>query len=351
MSKLHQALDNIYNNTTQGAGDLAYLLSCNDPAGLQSIFSYADKIRRRFMGDGVLLRGLIEFSNYCDNSCFYCGLNNGNSSLRRYRMSEKDIFDCVASLYSLGIKTVVLQSGEDRRMQAGWLEGVIKKIKDSSGIAVTLSVGERSPEDYRLWKEAGADRYLLRIETTDKALYESMHKGRTLDSRLRCLKYLRDAGYQVGSGIMVGLKGQTVESIAEDILFFRENDFDMVGIGPFIPHPDTCFSAEERGNILMTLKVIALTRIVTRNAHLPATTALGSLEKDYRFEGLSCGANVLMPNFTPFALKPLYEIYPGKRCLDEDYRECIPCMELMAGAVGRNLDYSIGHSLKINNGG
>lgn len=339
-------LNKVYETPAVSLEEIKYLLSLEDAADIGCLFSFADKVREEFMGRGVLLRGLVEFSNYCDNSCFYCGLNKHNIKLKRYRMSFDEILACIDNISSLDVKTVVLQSGEDEKLDPLWLADIIKKIKKSFNMAVTLSLGEKSREEYMLWRNAGADRYLLRVETTNPSVYSAAHAGRRLESRLKCLDDLIDLGYQAGSGIMVGLKGQTIDSIARDILFFMEKDFDMIGIGPFIPHHDTVFKDDSPGDVRMTLKTLAVTRIVTRNAHMPATTALGSAGADYRIDGLNAGANVLMPNFTPGRYRKLYEIYPGKICLDETSEKCLLCMSKKTKLAGRFVDYSIGHSIK-----
>ena len=226
------------------------------------------------------------------------------------------------------------------------MKDIIAAIKAGFEIAITLSVGERTKEEYRVWKNAGADRYLLKIETSDKQLYDSLHSGMSFENRLRCLCDLRELGYQVGCGNMVGLPGQTEKTLARDILFFKEQNFDMIGIGPFIPHPQTRLAGRNKGEVELTLRTLALTRIVTKNSHLPATTALGSLEEDFRVKGLQAGANVLMPNFTPLKYKRLYEIYPNKRCISEAGGNCAACMEALARSVGRSIDYSRGDTRK-----
>jgi len=328
------------------ADDLVSLLAVEDPADIQQIFDAADETRRRFTGDGILLRGIVEFSSFCSNTCFYCGLHAGNSRIERYRMSAPEILKSVSAIASQNIRTVVLQSGEDDGLDPQWLAGIVRDIKKKHDMAVTLSAGERPREDYALWRDAGADRYLLKIESSDSDLYRSLHARRTLESRLRCVQDLFDLGYQVGSGIMVGLPGQTLAHIARDILYFGKNDFDMIGIGPFIPHPATRFAGQPGGEVSLTLKTVALTRVVTRNSHVPATTALGSVGRDYRIDGLKAGANVLMPNFTPLEYKRKYEIYPGKRCIREPTGACGFCMEGLAASIGRTIDHSRGDSLK-----
>ena len=326
--------------------DLVSLLSAEDDADVLEIMRAADATRKRFMGDGVLLRGIVEFSSCCSNTCFYCGLHGGNARITRYRMTASEVLQSVAGIATQDIRTVVLQSGEDEGLDTRWLAEVVQEIKKRHDMAVTISVGERPRDDYEMWREAGADRYLLKIESSDPDLYRSIHLRRTLDTRLRCLADLEDLGYQVGSGIMVGLPGQTLRHIAGDIRFFAQHDFDMIGIGPFIPHPETKFHGAARGDVALTLRTVALTRIVTKNSHLPATTALGSMDRDYRQDGLKAGANVLMPNFTPLEYKRLYEIYPGKRCISEPTGACGFCMEGLVGAIGRNIDYSRGDTQK-----
>ncbi len=347
ISKLNALLKNIYESADPAPGDLEQVLSLEDQAELDLFFSFADSVRKQFCGDGILLRGIIEFSNFCDKECFYCGLNKTNRKLTRYRMTKGELLKSVEHLASCNIKTVVLQSGEDQGLDVLWLSQIIEQVKSQFDLAITLSVGERSRDDYKLWREAGADRYLLKIETSDKDLYSSMHPKMSFARRLDCLDNLSKLGYQTGSGNIIGLPGQSLKTIAEDILFFKRGNFDMIGIGPFIPHEDSPFGGKPKGQALLTLKTIALTRIVTRNAHLPATTALGSLQQDFRPEGLKCGANVLMPNFTPLPYRKLYQIYPGKKCINEPVGSCNFCMDGMAKDINRFIDYAKGDSLKI----
>jgi len=349
-SKLEQLLDRVYKAPVPELSDLEHLLSLTDEKEIEELHAAADWVRREYAGDGILLRGIVEFSSYCKNTCHYCGLNKQNNSLSRFRMTKDEILESTGHIASCGIRTVVLQSGEDDDFSPSLIAEIVRDIKTNFGMAVTLSVGEQSREEYKLWKQAGADRYLLKIETTDEALYSALHPGMSLRNRVRCLEDLKSLGYEVGSGIIVGLKGQTIRSIARDILFFKQQEFDMIGIGPFIPHPKTQLGAEARGDAAMTLKVLAVTRLVTRNAHLPATTALGSMGKDFRIDGLKAGANVLMPNFTPQPYKKLYEIYPGKRCNTEAAGLCSSCMEDMVRSLHRTIDYSTGGSLKHHGG-
>ncbi len=344
MNAITSLLDRLYGNPSPSREDVREVLTCTDDIKLLDIFAFADSVRKKHVGDGILLRGIVEFSNFCRNTCAYCGINRNNAKLERYRLTREEILESVSMIAGCGIRTVVLQSGEDSGIDAAWLADIIRSVKERHDMAVTLSVGEWDADVYRFWREAGADRYLLKIETTDPALYGTLHPGMSLENRLRCLNDLQAMGYQTGSGIIAGLKGQTYDSIVEDIFFLRDRNFDMIGIGPFIPHGETPLRNEETGSVSLTLKIVALLRILSPTANLPATTALGSVDgKDFRLRGLQAGANVLMPNFTPVPYRRQYEIYPGKRCVEEPQGSCASCMESMAGSIGRHIDYSIGN--------
>lgn len=340
-------LDRIHAAEMPDLADIARVLRSADPGEMASLLDFADAVRRDSVGDGVLLRGIVEFSNICRNTCRYCGLNRRNTRLRRYRLTCDQILAAARDVCKAGVKTVVLQSGEEDDLDADWLRAVIEAIRSSLDAAVTLCVGERRREEYQVWRQAGADRYLLKIETSDPRLYRELHPGMSFENRTRCLRDLRELGYQVGSGNLVGLKGQTLASLAGDIRFFAQWDFEMVSVSPFIPHPQTPLADEPAGDLSMTLKMIALARIVTRNAHIPASTAIGSLNgRDERPRALAAGANVLMPNFTPAPYRRYYEIYPNKRCVAENPGACPGCLESMVAAAGRWVDYSRGDSLK-----
>jgi biotin synthase len=342
MSDTKELLKKVHDSDYPDPADIERLLAADSHKEIGEIFDFADSVRENNVGDGVLLRGIVEFSNYCRNSCLYCGINSANSNLIRYRMPIGEIMAAVETIALSGIKTVVLQSGEDDGLDVSRLSGLIRRIKSGFDIRVTLSVGERSMEEYRAWKEAGADRFLLKIETTDENIYASLHPGMSLKNRIECLKNLKDLGYETGSGNIIGLRGQTPESIARDILFFKDMGIDMIGIGPFMPHQETLLSKESPGDLEMTLKTIALTRIVTKDTNIPATTAIGSMKRDCRADALKAGANVLMPNFTPRPYKQLYDIYTGRRCSDEPQGACNGCMERIVSSIGRKIDYSKG---------
>ncbi len=305
-----------------------------DETRLEQLWRAADDTRRRTVGDAVHLRGLIEISNHCVRRCAYCGIRAGNRAVERYRMSADDILACAHRARAYKYGTVVLQAGEDYGLAADWVARVVRRLRQETELAVTLSLGERSDADLSLWREAGADRYLLRFETSDEQLYRRIHPdlpGRVSD-RLAILARLQELGYETGTGIMVGLPGQTYASIADDIELFRSTDMDMIGIGPYLPHPDTPLGhefarrtasddwpADQAPNTeLATCKVIALTRLVRPDANLPATTALSLLKRSTgRTHGLLRGANVIMPNLTPAPERAKYEIYPQKAAAHE----------------------------------
>ena len=305
------------------------------------LFSLADETRKKYVGDEVHLRGLIEFSNICRCQCKYCGLQSTNKSVERYRISPDDIVLYAKKAVEMGYKTIVLQSGEDEYFSKDIMCDIIKRIKESDA-ALTLSIGERSFDDYKAFKCAGADRYLIRIETTDRNLYKQMHTNMDFDNRVRCLKDLKKLGFETGTGCLVGLPNQTVESLADDILFFKEIDADMVGIGPFIAHPQTPLKDAKNGTFTLALKVMALTRILLKNINIPATTAMETLNPNGRIIALQSGANVVMPNVTTSQYRKKYEIYPNKICINEEPEHCRGCIEGKIKALGRPISKDYG---------
>ena len=306
----------------------------------------ADLLREEVCGNAVHRRGLIEFSNYCARNCHYCGLRRDNAKLPRYRMSEEEIVAAAQNAKKLGYRTVVLQSGEDGAFKTGVLCRVVEKIKQKTNLAITLSVGEKTKEEFRQLKNAGSDRYLMRFETSNPELYARLRPGNSLEKRLEGLERLRELGYQVGSGCMVGLPGQTPEDLAGDLLLMKKMDLDMVGVGPFIPHPETPLKDSPQGDLKLTLKFVALVRLVTKNTHIPATTALGSIHPFGRQMALQGGANVIMPNVTPEKYRKLYEIYPNKICITEKPSDCAGCVGSLIHSLGRKIARDFGHSLK-----
>ena len=300
----------------------------------EELFKAADEIRQQYLGDYVHLRGLIEFTNICKRNCMYCGLRRDNKNIERYRLTEEEILDFANKAVSYGYKTLVLQGGEDDYFTKDRMTNIVKEIK-KLGVALTLSLGERTYEEYKAFKEAGADRYLIRIETTDKELYEAMDPNMSFEERLNCLKDLRALGYEVGSGILVGLPNQTLESIARDILFFKEINADMIGIGPFIPNEDTPLKDAQGGDLTLALKVMALTRLLLPDINIPATTAMESLTPNGRIIALQSGANVVMPNVTEGDYRKLYALYPGKICTGDTPAHCRGCITGKVTGIGR----------------
>lgn len=302
----------------------------------EDLFKAADETRQKYLGDFVHLRGLLEFTNICKRNCLYCGLRKDNKNIKRYRLSYEEIMDFAEKAVSYGYKTIVLQGGEDDYFTVERMTKIIRDVK-ALGVAITLSIGERSYEEYKAFKEAGADRYLIRIETTDKKLYEDMDPGMSHEERKRCLKDLRDLGYEVGSGALLGLPGQTIESLADDILFFKDLDADMLGIGPFIPNEDTPLKDADGGDFTLALKMMALVRLVLPDINIPATTAMETLNKNGRVIALQCGANVVMPNITEGEYRALYALYPGKICISDTPAHCRGCITGKVIKLGRKI--------------
>jgi biotin synthase len=321
----------------------------NRPSPLQELFAWADSVRKQHVGDAVHLRGLIEVSSHCQRQCMYCGLRHANRSLTRYRMTREEILNCAREAVKLGYGTVVMQAGEDDALTAEWIADIVRWIKQETPLAVTLSLGERSEEELRLWREAGADRYLLRFETSDLELFRAIHPQRRAGTpdRLTLLRRLKQLGYETGGGVMVGIPGQSYESLSHDVLAFRALDLDMIGIGPYIPHPATPLGSgalrpaidpadQAPSNEQMVYKMIALTRIVCPTANIPSTTALATINKAHgRKQGLSVGANVVMPNLTPVKYRALYQIYPAKACIEESATDCNACLRGQIHSLGR----------------
>ena len=281
--------------------------------------------------------------NICKNNCCYCGLRRSNKNINRYRIDIPTIIDLAKHAKDLGLKTVVLQSGEDEYYNISRMCEIIKNIKNL-GLALTLSIGEKSFDEYKAYKEAGADRYLIRIETTNRKLYEELDPDMNWENRFDCLLNLRKLNYEVGTGCLVGLPNQTLESLAEDILFFKQIDADMVGIGPFIPHPDTPLGKEKGGTLTMALKVMALTRILLPNINIPATTAMESLSAGGQIKALQSGANVIIPNITLEDYRKNYELYPTKSISGDTPQKSLENLYKKAESIGRRIGTDFGIS-------
>ena len=322
-----------------------------DESQIQELYDTADRVRRETVGDTVHLRGLIEVSNICCRQCAYCGIRAGNVTLERYRLTRDEIMRCVRQAVTLRYGTVVMQAGEDYGIEGDWLAEIIRTIKQETPLAVTLSLGERPDADLHGWMKAGADRYLLRFETSDPELFARIHppaSGKTPESRIDFLKRLRAMGYEIGSGVMVGIPGQSLRSLAHDIALFSELDLDMIGIGPYLPHPQTPLGAADTvsprvddqvpNTEAMTYRAVALTRLVCPDANIPSTTALATLNLAQGRElGLQRGANIIMPNLTPPEYRIHYEIYPAKACIRETAEQCYGCITSRVEAIGRQI--------------
>jgi len=325
---------------------ILHWLKKDDGSRLEELWRLADTVRREYVGDQVHLRGLIEISNHCSRLCGYCGLRTDHRDLERYRMTREEILDCAHQAVQFGYGTVVMQSGEDWGIERDWMADLIRTIKTTTPLAVTLSLGERTEEDFLAWRQAGADRYLLRFETSNRALYEKIHPSPSgkISDRFAILRRLRQLGYEIGSGVMIGIPGQTYDDLADDLEQFRQMDLDMIGVGPYLPHPATPLgrqplpaSTDQVPNSeLMTYKTLALTRIACPQANIPSTTALATLNLESGRElGLRRGANVVMPNLTPAKYREKYEIYPAKACIRESAQQCHGCLKKRIESIHR----------------
>ena len=300
------------------------------------LFDAAEKTRRENYGDEIYIRGLIEFTNYCKNNCYYCGIRGGNKNAERYRLSEEQILSCCEEGYALGYRTFVLQGGEDPYFTDERICGIVSAIRGRyPDCAITLSIGEKSKESYQKYFDCGADRYLLRHETADAEHYAGLHPAEmSSENRKRCLFDLKEIGYQVGAGFMVGAPYQTMENIISDLRFLQELEPDMIGIGPFIPHAQTPFADFPSGSAELTLRLLGVLRLMFPEVLLPATTALGTLHPRGRELGIKAGANVVMPNLSPTDVRELYELYDNKICTGDEAAQCRGCLEARVESVG-----------------
>lgn len=316
-----------------------FLIENRDVETAEFAFELARSIQKKQFGNKVYTRGLIEFTNYCKNNCYYCGIRRDNNCAERYRLSLEQILECCDIGYDLGFRTFVLQGGEDGYFTDERMTEIIRTIKGKyPDCAITLSLGERSYESYKRMYEAGADRYLLRHETADDDHYGKLHPGEmSLKNRKACLYHLKEIGYQTGCGFMVGSPGQTVECLAEDMMFIGELNPHMVGIGPFVPHHETPFAKEKGGTVELTLYLLALLRIMIPNLLLPSTTALGTIDPKGREKGILAGANVVMPNLSPIGVRKKYELYDNKICTGDEAAECRQCLANRMASIGYQL--------------
>jgi biotin synthase len=331
--------------------EIVALLSLTAPDEIQALYDCAYEVKEKHVGRVAYFRGIIECSNSCIKDCYYCGIRRSNEKVERFLMDEEEIFKEAMWAYEADYGSCVIQSGERQdEKYIVMIERVVNRIRKATNgeFGITLSLGEQTEETYRRWKEAGAHRYLLRIETTNPELYARFHpEDHRLEVRKDCLAALRRTGYQVGTGVMMGLPGQTMEDLADDILFLKAIDIDMVGMGPYIPHSDTPMGKEvppyteeeNKAALMLGLKMIAVTRIVLKDVNIAAATALQALEYTGREQGLRCGANVIMPNVTETDYRPKYQLYDNKPCLDENSSMCRGCLSGRIMGIGETIGF------------
>lgn len=340
MKKLFKYIDKLYMEQGLSEEEFAELIAGYEKSYPEKLGGYlfekAVKVRKQRYGTDIYMRGLVEFTNYCKNDCYYCGIRKSNANADRYRLSKEQILECCRAGYVLGFRTFVLQGGEDGYYTDERIVDIIRNIKQEyPECAITLSIGEKSYDSYRKFYDAGADRYLLRHETADDTHYRNLHPiNLDLGNRKQCLRNLKDIGFQTGCGFMVGSPGQTAECLAKDMMFLKELNPHMVGIGPFIPHKDTPFANEKSGTLEMTLFMLGLIRLTLPNVLLPATTALGTIHPLGRELGIKAGANVVMPNLSPGNVRKKYMLYDNKICTGDEAAECRYCMQRRMEGIG-----------------
>ena len=340
-------IDKLYRHNFLTEDEIVFILENIYLYGNDYLIQKANETRIKSYGTRVYMRGLIEISNYCKNKCKYCGINALNSKVHRYRLTPDEILECCEKGYSLGFRTFVLQSGEDSYFTDSILESIIIEIKRRYlDVAVTLSIGERDYESLKKLLESGADRYLLRHETINEELYDSIHVNSSYENRIKSLWNLKEIGYQIGAGFMVGIPNQTKMDLARDLIFLKELDPEMVGIGPFIPHKDTVYRDEAAGRLEDTITMLALTRLFLPNALIPSTTALASIHENGRELGLKAGANVVMPNLSPMDVREDYALYDGKAYQGYEGAECINLLEKRINKIGYIVDMSRGDNIE-----
>lgn len=332
-------------------GELADLISLTDPVDLRALHDAAYEVKLRHVGKVVSMRGIIEMGNLCAKDCFYCGIRKGNAKVERFQLDEDAILRGVKRNLDMEYGSLVLQSGEiESERHTVFIENLLRRITEMSGgkLGITLSLGEQSQETYARWRAAGAHRYLLRIESSNPKLYATLHPAdHSFERRVDCLRLLRQCDYQVGSGVMSGLPGQTAEDLADDILFFRDMDLDMIGMGPYIPHHDTPLGkdialtpAYAADHLRIGLNMISVTRLFLHDVNIASTTALQALADDGREQGILAGANIVMPNITDTEYRRSYQLYENKPCLDENSEQCRYCLARRLEKIGETVNWN-----------
>ena len=347
--QVRNIIDKLYNTTNASREELLFLLDNLSEENKEYLIEKSHEVALKNYGNNIYIRGLIEFTNHCIRDCRYCGIRKSNDKADRYRLTVEEILECADIGDRLGYKTYVLQGGEDPYFTDEKMVEIIKKIKEKyPNNAITLSLGERSYKSYELMFNAGADRYLLRHETASRRLYESLHPNSKFENRIQCLRNLKEIGYQIGAGCLDGLPNQNQTDLVEDLIFLKELNPHMCGIGPFIPHKDTPLANEEGGTLEKTTTMLALIRLMLPKILLPATTALGSIDPLGREKGLKAGGNVVMPNLSPTSVREKYSLYDGKICTGDEAAECRACIERRINNAGFNLEITRGDSLVLS---
>lgn len=346
MGNIREIVDKVKRRQDVTLEEFRMIMETSSKEDMDYLASTAREVADSIYGKNVYVRGLIEFTNYCRNDCYYCGIRRSNKEAERYRLTEEQIMECCQMGYELGFRTFVLQGGEDPYFTDDRICEIIKNIKNRyEDCAITLSIGEKSRASYERYFEAGADRYLLRHETANECHYRKLHPAElSLENRKRCLWNLKEIGYQVGAGFMVGSPGQTMETLYEDIRFIKELQPHMVGIGPFIPQHSTPFKGEKAGTLEETLKLLSIIRLIQPKVLLPATTALGTIHPMGREKGILAGANVVMPNLSPVSVRKKYELYDNKICTGDEAAECKNCLQSRMEKIGYTIPVDRGDS-------
>lgn len=341
---LHELIDRLHKEHTLTRGEFITLIKERDEENASYLASLAREEAVKIYGNGVFPRGLVEFTNYCKNNCYYCGIQGSNQHANRYRLSKDEILSACENGYQLGYRSFVLQGGEDPHYSDDVMVPIVSEIrKRYQDCAITLSLGERSKESYQKLYDAGADRYLLRHEAATPELYQKLHpESLSLENRIQCLWNLKEIGYAVGTGFMVGAPYQTVENLVDDLLFIQKLDPQMVGIGPFVPHHDTKFKDYPSGIVELTTYLTSILRLMNPHLLLPATTALGTIDPRGREKGILAGANVVMPNLSPVAVRKDYSLYDNKICTGEEAAECAGCLGRRLASIDYELVFTRG---------
>lgn len=349
---MRDLIDKLAKNSDLTDSELKLLIDNISDEDLDYLNKVARKKADEIYGKQVFVRGLIEFTNYCKNNCFYCGIRAANKNAERYRLSKEQIYECCEQGYKLGFRTFVLQGGEDGFYSDDLLCEIVKTIREKyPDCAITLSIGERDEESYKRLFEAGANRYLLRHETADKHHYQKLHpENMSFDNRIKCLETLKKIGYQTGCGFMVGSPYQTTDCLVKDLRFIRNFQPAMVGIGPYLSHKDTPFCDFENGSVRKTLMLLSIIRLMNPSVLLPATTALGTAKSDGREKGILAGANVVMPNLSPVSVRKKYSLYDNKICTGEESAQCRVCLSNRMKSIGYEIVTSRGDNINFIKG-